>query len=148
MLEAIDIRLEAIASRLELEAIASRLAFKEICVFVIFKQKAKVARATFSTSWMLQLGRSSASRTLLNLGAKELDGTVSRIWGIVRNRTTTSTRIHFEDLSGELEFEEMVDGLLKCRGPVSKTDIIAIRLKCSLLIRMMNAVCEKLGIDP
>lgn len=52
------------------------------------------------------------------------------------------------DLSGELEFEEMVDGLLKCRGPVSKTDIIAIRLKCSLLIRMMNAVCEKLGIDP
>ncbi|CAE7555982.1 unnamed protein product [Symbiodinium natans] len=28
------------------------------------------------------------------------------------------------DLSGELEFEEMIDGLLKCRGPASKTDII------------------------
>eukprot|EP00434_Breviolum_minutum_P021753 symbB.v1.2.019201.t1/scaffold1512.1/size114451/12 len=51
------------------------------------------------------------------------------------------------DLSGELEFEEMVDGLLKCRGPVSKTDIIAIRLKSSLIVRMMNAVCEKLGIQ-
>ena len=52
-----------------------------------------------------------------------------------------------KDLSGELEFEEMVDGLLKCRGPVSKTDIIAIRLKSSLIVRMMNAVCEKLGIQ-
>lgn len=51
------------------------------------------------------------------------------------------------DLSGELEFEEMVDGLLKCRGPVSKTDIIAIRLKSSLIVRMMNAVCDKLGIQ-
>ena len=32
-----------------------------------------------------------------------------------------------KDMSGELEFEEMIDGLLKCRGPASKTDIIAIR---------------------
>eukprot|EP00913_Durusdinium_trenchii_P024092 g22627.t1 len=39
------------------------------------------------------------------------------------------------DLSGELEFEEMVDGLLKCRGPASKTDIIAIRLKTALLAK-------------
>ncbi|CAE7909947.1 CACNA1F, partial [Symbiodinium necroappetens] len=51
------------------------------------------------------------------------------------------------DLSGELEFEEMIDGLLKCRGPASKTDIIAIRLKTRLLVRMMNRVCEKLGIE-
>ncbi|CAJ1389317.1 unnamed protein product [Effrenium voratum] len=51
------------------------------------------------------------------------------------------------DLSGELEFEEMVDGLLKCRGPASKTDIIAVRLKTALLVRMLNKVCEKLGID-
>ena len=51
------------------------------------------------------------------------------------------------DLSGELEFEEMIDGLLKCRGPASKTDIIAIRLKTRLLVRMMTQVCEKLGID-
>ncbi|CAJ1339313.1 unnamed protein product [Effrenium voratum] len=52
------------------------------------------------------------------------------------------------DLSGELDFDEMVDGLIKCRGPVSKTDIIAIRLKTVLLVRMMNGICEKLGIQP
>lgn len=51
------------------------------------------------------------------------------------------------DLSGELEFDEMVDGLLKCRGPASKTDIIAIRLKTALVVKMMTKVCEKLGID-
>ncbi|CAE7656093.1 CACNA1C [Symbiodinium pilosum] len=51
------------------------------------------------------------------------------------------------DLSGELEFDEMVDGLLKCRGPVSKTDIISIRLKTDLLVKMMSQVCEKLGIE-
>ncbi|CAE7604487.1 unnamed protein product [Symbiodinium sp. CCMP2592] len=41
------------------------------------------------------------------------------------------------DLSGELEFEEMIDGLLKCRGPASKTDIIAVRLKTALLVKLM-----------
>jgi len=51
------------------------------------------------------------------------------------------------DLSGELEFDEMIDGLLKCRGPVSKTDIISIRLKTALLVKMMSQVCEKLGIE-
>lgn len=51
------------------------------------------------------------------------------------------------DLSGELEFEEMVDGLLKCRGPASKTDIIAIRLKTRLLVRLMIRICEKFDID-
>lgn len=50
------------------------------------------------------------------------------------------------DMSGELEFEEMIDGLLKCRGPASKTDIIAIRLKARLLVRMLTAICSKLGI--
>ena len=51
------------------------------------------------------------------------------------------------DLSGELEFEEMIDGLLKCRGPASKTDIIAVRLKTAFLVRMLLKVCEKLGIE-
>ena len=51
------------------------------------------------------------------------------------------------DLSGELEFEEMVDGLIKCRGPASKTDIIAIRLKTRLLVRMVAGICEKFDID-
>ena len=51
------------------------------------------------------------------------------------------------DLSGELEFEEMIDGLLKCRGPASKTDIIAVRLKTAFIVRMLLKVCEKLGIE-
>ncbi|CAE7189085.1 Scn11a [Symbiodinium pilosum] len=51
------------------------------------------------------------------------------------------------DLSGELEFEEMIDGLLKCRGPASKTDIIAIRLKTSLGVKMLTKICEKLGVN-
>jgi len=51
------------------------------------------------------------------------------------------------DLSGELEFEEMVDGLLKCRGPASKTDIIAVRLKTAFLVRLVLKICEKLGIE-
>ncbi|CAJ1381935.1 unnamed protein product [Effrenium voratum] len=51
------------------------------------------------------------------------------------------------DLSGELEFEEMIDGLLKCRGPASKTDIIAIRLKTRHLVRMVTQICEKLRIQ-
>ncbi|CAE7428869.1 unnamed protein product [Symbiodinium sp. KB8] len=44
------------------------------------------------------------------------------------------------DLSGELEFEEMIDGLLKCRGPASKTDIIAVRLKTALLVKLLTQV--------
>lgn len=51
------------------------------------------------------------------------------------------------DLSGELEFEEMVDGLLKCRGPASKTDIIAVRLKTAFLVRLVLKICERLGIE-
>jgi len=51
------------------------------------------------------------------------------------------------DLSGELEFDEMVDGLLKCRGPVSKTDIISIRLKTALLVKLVTQICDKLGIE-
>ena len=44
-------------------------------------------------------------------------------------RTPTEKSASFGRQGGELEFDEMVDGLLKCRGPVSKTDIISIRLK-------------------
>ncbi|CAK9006155.1 unnamed protein product [Durusdinium trenchii] len=50
------------------------------------------------------------------------------------------------DLSGVLEFEEMIDGLLKCRGPASKTDIIAIRLKTSHLVQLVTRLCAKLDV--
>lgn len=75
------------------------------------------------------------------LSKSEKRNPVRNVWGQLWCSQLT------KDLSGELEFEEMVDGLLKCRGPVSKTDIIAIRLKSSLIVRQLNAVCDKLGID-
>ena len=37
----------------------------------------------------------------------------------------------------------MIDGLLKCRGPASKTDIIAIRLACCInLYQLRLAQCS------
>eukprot|EP00930_Biecheleria_cincta_P035594 TRINITY_DN24476_c0_g1_i1.p1 TRINITY_DN24476_c0_g1~~TRINITY_DN24476_c0_g1_i1.p1 ORF type:complete len:626 (+),score=108.42 TRINITY_DN24476_c0_g1_i1:61-1938(+) len=48
------------------------------------------------------------------------------------------------DLSGELDFGELIDGLMKCRGPVSKNDVIAIRNKVGLLIKMVGKIQEKL----
>ena len=51
------------------------------------------------------------------------------------------------NLDGFLHFDEIVEGMLRCRGPVSKTDIIAVRLKTRLLVRMVSKICEKLGID-
>ena len=51
------------------------------------------------------------------------------------------------NLDGLLHFDEMVEGMLRCRGPVSKTDIIAVRLKTRLLVRMVTKICEKLDID-
>merc|ERR1712176_709488 len=46
----------------------------------------------------------------------------------------TSTRFDLfdaldADLSGELTFTEVVAGLMRLRGPISKSDLIAIRLK-------------------
>eukprot|EP00928_Gymnodinium_smaydae_P042749 TRINITY_DN28752_c0_g1_i2.p1 TRINITY_DN28752_c0_g1~~TRINITY_DN28752_c0_g1_i2.p1 ORF type:complete len:588 (+),score=88.48 TRINITY_DN28752_c0_g1_i2:162-1925(+) len=51
------------------------------------------------------------------------------------------------DMSGELDFHEIVDGLMKCRGPVSKTDVIAIRLKVTHLMRMIMEIHSKLGCE-
>ncbi|OLQ04504.1 Cation channel sperm-associated protein 1 [Symbiodinium microadriaticum] len=39
------------------------------------------------------------------------------------------------DMGGRLELDEVVTGLMKLRGPVSKTDLIAIRLQVRLLIQ-------------
>jgi len=49
------------------------------------------------------------------------------------------------DLSGELEFAEIVEGLMKCRGPVSKTDIIGMGLKVRHMTRLIQDVWEKVA---
>jgi len=48
------------------------------------------------------------------------------------------------DLSGKLPFRETVEGLMKCRGPVSKTDIISIRLRVRYLTRLVQQIHKKL----
>mmetsp|Transcript_23244 Transcript_23244/g.41981 ORF Transcript_23244/g.41981 Transcript_23244/m.41981 type:complete len:610 (-) Transcript_23244:38-1867(-) len=47
------------------------------------------------------------------------------------------------DLSGELEFAEIVEGLMKCRGPVSKTDIIGMGLKVRYCTKLIQDIWEK-----
>ncbi|CAE7208467.1 CACNA1C [Symbiodinium pilosum] len=52
------------------------------------------------------------------------------------------------DLSGKLPFSETIEGLMKCRGPVSKTDIISIRLRVRYLTRLVQQIHTKLGCPP
>eukprot|EP00928_Gymnodinium_smaydae_P065815 TRINITY_DN48901_c0_g1_i1.p1 TRINITY_DN48901_c0_g1~~TRINITY_DN48901_c0_g1_i1.p1 ORF type:complete len:671 (-),score=92.79 TRINITY_DN48901_c0_g1_i1:478-2490(-) len=51
------------------------------------------------------------------------------------------------DMGGELSFDEMVTGLMKLRGPISKIDIMAVRLKVRFLTKMVMAISEKLQIE-
>ena len=37
------------------------------------------------------------------------------------------------DMGGKLELDEVVTGLMKLRGPVSKSDLVAMRLQVRLL---------------
>lgn len=48
------------------------------------------------------------------------------------------------DLSGELDFGELIDGLMKCRGPVSKNDVISIRNKIGHLIKVVSKIQAKI----
>jgi len=52
------------------------------------------------------------------------------------------------DLSGKLPFSETIEGLMKCRGPVSKTDIISIRLRVRYLTRLVQQIHQKMGCPP
>merc|ERR1740121_2609579 len=59
----------------------------------------------------------------------------------------TSTRFDLfdaldADLSGELTFSEVIEGLMRLRGPISKSDITAVRLK----VRHMTQLMENMKI--
>merc|ERR1711972_783611 len=47
------------------------------------------------------------------------------------------------DMSGHLTVEELVHGLMTLRGPVSKVDIVAVRLK----VRYITSLIELQGAD-
>jgi hypothetical protein len=51
------------------------------------------------------------------------------------------------DSGGELTVEELVSGLMRLRGPISKNDIVATRLKVAYITELIEEICRKLGID-
>merc|ERR1712190_664837 len=42
------------------------------------------------------------------------------------------------EIRGTLTFTELLEGLMKCRGPVSKVDIVSIRLQVKFLTSMVK----------
>merc|ERR1712187_800222 len=50
------------------------------------------------------------------------------------------------DGGGELTVDELVSGLRKLRGPVSKNDIVATRLKLTYVTELIEDICRKLEI--
>jgi hypothetical protein len=42
------------------------------------------------------------------------------------------------DMGGELEMEELVNGLMSLRGPITKTDIVAVKLKVRYITKMIE----------
>merc|ERR1712118_231337 len=44
------------------------------------------------------------------------------------------------DSGGELSIEELTGGLMRLRGPITKTDIVAVRLKVRLLMDMVDGL--------
>merc|ERR1712179_708221 len=50
------------------------------------------------------------------------------------------------DCREELTLNTIVEGLMKLRGPISKLDIVATRLKVTHIMRMVMDICRKLGI--
>merc|ERR1712083_1009707 len=51
------------------------------------------------------------------------------------------------DMGGELEFGELVEGLMRVRGPIAKCDIVATRLSVRYLTKLMECICDELGCD-
>lgn len=48
------------------------------------------------------------------------------------------------EIRGNLTFTDLLDGLMKCRGPVSKVDIVSIRLQVKFLTSMVKDMHEHL----
>merc|ERR1719235_286342 len=60
----------------------------------------------------------------------------------------TSTKFELFDAldvdgGGELSVDELVSGLMKLRGPVSKNDIVATRLKTMYMTALLEDICQK-----
>merc|ERR1712193_522894 len=64
----------------------------------------------------------------------------------------TSTKFELFDvldvnMGGELGLDELIGGLMRLRGPISKSDIVAVRLKVRYMTKLIEDVWRKLGCD-
>merc|ERR1712228_463339 len=64
----------------------------------------------------------------------------------------TSTKFELFDVldvddGGELGLDELIGGLMRLRGPISKSEIVAIRLKVQYMTKLLEGVWEKLGCN-
>jgi len=50
------------------------------------------------------------------------------------------------DMSGSLTAKEVVEGLLKLRGSITKCDIIAIRMKVRYITELLQAMCKDMSL--
>eukprot|EP00913_Durusdinium_trenchii_P032260 g30205.t1 len=46
------------------------------------------------------------------------------------------------EMVDKLHFNELVDGLMRLRGPITKVDVIALRLKMRHLVRLVHQVSQ------
>jgi hypothetical protein len=51
------------------------------------------------------------------------------------------------DMSGELTVPEVIDGLIRLRGPTTKSDMIAVRMKVQYITHMVQAIATRLGVE-
>merc|ERR1712083_945645 len=47
------------------------------------------------------------------------------------------------DMGGELGLDELIGGLMRLRGPISKTDVVAIRLKVRYMTKLVEDIWHK-----
>merc|ERR1712083_1108033 len=51
------------------------------------------------------------------------------------------------DMGGSLGIPELVGGLMRLRGPVSKSDIVAVRLTVRYITSLLESIWDKLNIE-
>merc|ERR1712151_717453 len=52
------------------------------------------------------------------------------------------------DMGGHLGIDELIGGLMRLRGPISKTDVMAIRLQVRYVTKLMEDVWHAVIGDP
>merc|ERR1712087_282149 len=51
------------------------------------------------------------------------------------------------DMGGELEIDELIGGLMSLRGPISKSDMMAVRLQMRHCTKVIERIWKVVGAD-